>query len=155
MRNKTSGISGEVTLQLDAFTKELSELGVSYVGHGLVSLQGDHTGYFSNKKWQEVYLESKFFHEEPILDRFLKNPFEVVHWRFIDKNKVASMRNEITNVVSGVTLCNFHSSFFGFLNLGFSDDRSTADFVDYHKPLLSAYHQNYDRRHMAWRSFGF
>jgi|LauGreDrversion4_2_1035121.scaffolds.fasta_scaffold325115_1 hypothetical protein len=154
MRNKTSGISSELALQFDAFTKELGELGVSYVGHGLVSTQGDHTGYFSHKKWGEIYLERKFFHDEPILDRFLKTPFEVVHWNCVEKNKVPSTRHEITNVVNGVTLCNFHSSFFGFLNLGFSDDRCTTDFVEHYKPLLSAYHQNYDRRHMVWRSLG-
>ena len=152
MRNKTSGISTELTLQLDAFTKELSELGVSYVGHGLVSLQGDHTGYFSNQQWKEIYLESKFFHDEPILDSFLKNPFEVVHWQFVDNNKVAAMRSEIAHVVNGVTFCNFHSSFFGFLNIGFSDDRSTTEFIECYRPIISAYHQNYDRMHMAWRS---
>ncbi len=142
----------EITLKLDSFTRELSELGVSYVGHGVVDPDGDHTGYFSHQKWKEIYLESKFFHQEPILDTFLKNPFEAVHWHFIEENQVSCMRKEIANIVSGVTLCNFHQSYFGFLNIGFSDDRSTPDFIETYKPLIAAYHQHYDRIHMAWRS---
>lgn len=152
MRKKTSSVPDSISLRLDVLTKELREIGVSYVGHGVVSLQGDHTGYFSNQEWQNIYLSGRFFHNEPILDAFIKNPLGAVHWQCVEKNEVASMRREVVDILGGVTLCNFYHSFFGFLNIGFSDERNTYDFLKKNKPLIGAYHQSYDQIHLFWRA---
>lgn len=153
MRNKSSGVLGTIVEQLDSLTEELKEIGVQYVGHGVVSVEGNHTGYFSNREWQGIYLSGKFFHAEPILDQFLKNPFDKVHWKYVENNNVAQLRKEMTGVVNGVTLCNFHNSFFGFLNIGFPDDRDTEKFLKDNLPIISAYHNVYDQMHLAWRAF--
>jgi hypothetical protein len=154
MRKLTTSVPLEISSQLDKLTEELGEIGVSYIGHGVVDTQGNHTGYFSNASWKESYLGNSFFHNEPILDVFALRPFEPVCWDTLNDNKVALMRKERLSLSGGVTTASFHQTAFGFLNIGFSDGQNAQEFLDAYRPLIEAYHQAYDRIHMSWRTLG-
>lgn len=151
MRKKTCSVPLSISNELDRLTREMAEFGVAYIGHGVINLEGDHSGYFSNAQWKEIYMDKIFFHKEPILDAFVKDPQEPVHWKCVEENQVAVMRREIVGILGGVTLCNFRESFFGFLNIGFADERDTHQFLKNNSPLLKAYHETFDRIHLAWR----
>lgn len=152
MRKSSRTICQPVAQQMDLLTEELRELGVVYVGHGVVSPQGDHTGYFSHDQWRNLYMGQTFFHKEPILDAFVKNPFGSVHWEYVQDNCVASMRREVVGIVNGVTSCRLENGFFCFMNLGFGDARNTQEFVEEYQPLLDAFHSAYNTRHLSWRA---
>lgn len=151
MRKKTDPVPLSISNELDILTSEMAEFGISYVGHGVINLNGDHTGYFSNQKWKEIYMEKLFFHQEPILDAFAKDPQQPIHWKIVHDNQVTLMRREMMGILGGVTLCNFRENFFGFLNIGFPDQRDTHAFLREQAPLLKAYHEVFDRIHLAWR----
>lgn len=152
MRKHTSSVPVEISSQLDALSQELQEVGVSYVGHGVVDIQGNHTGYFSNSDWKESYLGNSFFHDEPILDVFAIRPFEPVCWDTLVENKVTVTRKQALRLSGGVTMACFHQTAFGFLNIGFSDGQDPQAFLEAYRPLIEAYHQAYDRIHLSWRT---
>ena len=68
LRSSSKQISKEIQEKLDVFFADLKTNGVSYIGHGIINQQGDHTGYFSNENWGEFYIQNQFFFHEPILE---------------------------------------------------------------------------------------
>ncbi len=152
MKRATSGIPDKVSDSLDALTHELKEVGIAYVGHGVVSTHGDHTGYFADRTWRDIYLSKKFFHQCPVLEVFKLNPFRVVHWDLdVEDNEVHVMRSKMIGISSGITFCNFYNSYFTFFNVAFPNHVDTEQYVKELSPLMSAYHKHYDRTHLGWR----
>ena len=79
-RLSSQAVPEEIQGKLDLFFNELKEIGISYIGHGVICDQGNHTGYFSNKKWGELYIQRQYFFSEPILKKYTANETDVISW---------------------------------------------------------------------------
>ncbi len=61
MRISSHSTSSDINIKLDEISNELKEIGINYVGHGVVNHKGEHTGYFSERQWGNVYIEKGYF----------------------------------------------------------------------------------------------
>lgn len=152
-RISSQSIPKEVQDKLDLFFGELKEIGVSYIGHGVVSDEGNHSGYFSNKKWGELYIKQQYFFAEPILKNYkTKKEIDLISWTMVkDSHSIAQMRNEFIQVTSGVTICQKEGAFNTFFNIGFDRDYDLARFTFLNKDLLLAYFHAFNENHLVWR----
>lgn len=60
-RTSSKSVPKEIQEKLDLFFGDLKTNDISYIGHGIINQQGEHTGYFSNEKWGKFYIENQFF----------------------------------------------------------------------------------------------
>jgi len=152
-RLSSQPVPKEIQNKLDLFFQELKEIGVSYIGHGVVSDEGNHSGYFSKKQWGEHYIQRQYFFAEPILKQYKdKKEIDLISWTTVkDVNSIAQMRNEFTQVTSGVTICKKDDVFNTFFNIGFSKDVDLARFTFLNKDLLLAYFHAFNENHLLWR----
>ena len=151
-RLSSQAVPKELQNKLDLFFDELKEIGVSYVGHGVVSAQGNHTGYFSNEKWAELYIQNKYFFIEPILENYKEKEMDLISWRTLkDDHSIARARCEYTKIASGMTICKKKSEFNTFFNIGFSKNIDLNKFSFLNKDLLLAYFQAFNKKHLLWR----
>ena len=60
-RLSSEAVPQEIHKKLDVFFADLQAVGVFYIGHGVISDEGNHTGYFSNSKWGEIYVQKNSF----------------------------------------------------------------------------------------------
>jgi hypothetical protein len=148
----TFALPEEYSKQCDRFSEELKDIGVIYVGHGFVNQNYEHSGYFSNRNWQEIYIGNKFFLKEPLLKNFLKKPRPFISSKALQGNPITEQRKKEVLISSAITLCRLHGSLFSGITFGFSDDVALDPFFarDY-LPLLSAYQGSYDSIHLNWR----
>ena len=155
-RLSSQAIPNEIQDKLDLFFEELKEVGVAYIGHGVVSDQGNHTGYFSDKKWGELYVQNQYFFDEPILNNYEKNEIDLISWGKVeDQHSIAHIRNEFTNVISGVTICKKDNGFNTFFNLGFKQDIDLARFSFLKKDIILEYFTAFNKYHLLWRKQKF
>lgn len=151
-RKSSEGLPFEIQAKLDLFFGDLQKIGVFYVGHGVISDIGSHTGYFSNKKWGELYINNRYFFHEPILKGFEDNKVDLISWAGIeDIHSIAQERKEFTQVTSGMTIYKKDGDFKTFFNLGFNKDIDLARFVFLKRDLLLAYFHIFNDYHLQWR----
>lgn len=151
-RNSSQGIPFEIQTKLDLFFGDLQNIGVFYIGHGVISEDGNHTGYFSNKKWGELYINNQYFFHEPILGDFKENQIDLISWTNLkDVHSIAQMRKEFTQVTSGMTLYKKEGDFRTFFNLGFNKEIDLAQFAFLKRDLLLAYFHIFNDYHLQWR----
>jgi len=151
-RHSTQIVSKEIQNKLDLFYSDLQEVGVSYVGHGVVCDQGNHTGYFSNKKWGDFYIQNKFFFSEPILKTYEENNNELIPWENINEEQpIASQRREQTKINSGVTIYVRDHEYNTFFNMGFHEGINPFEFVFFKKDVLLSYFDIFNNYHLGWR----
>ncbi|MBA3814270.1 MAG: hypothetical protein H0X26_07255 [Alphaproteobacteria bacterium] len=153
-RLSSQGVPWEVQIKLDEFFEDLKERGISYIGHGVVSDQGKHTGYFSDKQWGEIYIQRQFFFIEPILENYRKTNIGLICWNTLkDTNAIAHMRNEFTSITSGLTICKREGQFNTFFNIGFSKDIDLVEYTFFNKDILLAYLNIFNNSHILWRKY--
>ncbi len=151
-RLSSNAVPWELQIKLDLFFNDLKAVGVSYIGHGVVSDQGNHTGYFSNEKWGQVYVQNKYFFVEPILENYEKKQMDLISWGTLkDAHSISHTRNEFTKIVSGMTLCKKVDEFNTFFNIGFNKDIDLIEFSFFKRDLLLAYFQIFNNNHLLWR----
>ncbi len=137
-RLSSQGVPWEVQIKLDEFFEDLKQRDISYIGHGVVSDEGKHTGYFSDKKWGEIYIQRQFFFIEPILENYRKTNIGLISWKKLkDTNAVGRIRNEFTSLTSGLTICKREGRFNTFFN----------------KDILLAYFNIFNNSHILWRKY--
>ncbi len=145
----------DIQFTLDRFFSDLEASGISYVGHGVVSDEGDHTGYFSNDKWGHFYIEKQCFFDEPILDNYHKEEttLNLISWDKVkDCHSIAHLRNQQTEITSGLTICRQENGFNTFFNIGFKEGVDLVDFSFFKRDLLLAYFSIFNNYHLRWRS---
>lgn len=151
-RLSSHAVPWEIRVKLDLFFGDLREVGISYIGHGVVCEQGNHTGYFSNEKWGQFYVQNKYFFDEPILDNYTAKKMDLISWRALeDAHSIAHTRNEFTKIVSGMTICKQENEFNTFFNIGFDKDIDLIEFSFFKRDLLLAYFQIFNNSHLLWR----
>lgn len=151
-RYSSEGIPSEIQIKLDLFFGDLQKIGVFYIGHGVISKTGNHTGYFSNKKWGEFYINNQYFFHEPILKDFEENKIDLISWKKLkDMHSIAQERKEFTQVASGITIYKKDGEFRTFFNLGFNKDIDLAQFIFLKRDLLLAYFHIFNDYHLLWR----
>ncbi len=154
MLNRISSqlIPWEIQNKLDLFFGDLREVGVSYIGHGVVSDGGHHTGYFSNENWGRFYIENRYFFSEPILTNYEKKHLDLIPWLSVeDRHSIVRVRNEYINVNSGMTVCKKEGEFNTFFNIGFKEGIDIIDFCFFKRDLLLAYFTIFNNYHLMWR----
>ncbi|MGB0935706.1 MAG: hypothetical protein ACPGXY_06560 [Alphaproteobacteria bacterium] len=135
---------------LDELAQELAELGVDYVGHGVISPDGHHTGYFSNDQWGDKYIAEGYFFKEPILDSFDTASINIVDWANVDKlSKISVLRNKENNLKTGVTIETSYQGYREFLNLGFSKPKPEFSAM---MRLIDQYTHLFRKGHTALRA---
>ena len=151
-RLSSNGVPREIQIKLDLFFGDLKAVGISYIGHGVVSDQGNHTGYFSNEKWGQFYVQNKYFFVEPILKNYAKKKIDLISWGALeDIHSISHTRNEFTNIVSGMTICKKENEFNTFFNVGFDKEVDLIEFSFFKRDLLLAYFQIFNNCHLLWR----
>lgn len=151
-RLSSQELSGEIQVKLDPFFEDLKVRGISYIGHGVVSDEGAHTGYFSNPQWGEMYIQRQFFFIEPILEKYEDNKMSLISWKGIEEgNPVACIRNEFTKITSGLTLCKREQEFNTFFNIGFDKNVDLGEYTILNKDVLLAYFNIFNNSHLLWR----
>lgn len=142
----------ELQNKLDLFFNDLQEVGVSYVGHGVVSDEGNHSGYFSHKQWGELYIQNKYFFVEPILKSFEEKKTDLVSWRQVENDhSIIPLRREYTKASSGLTIRKKDKGLNTFFNVGFTQDIDLLDFTYFKRDLLIAYFKVFNNYHLMWR----
>jgi len=137
---------------LDMFFGDLQPVGVSYLEHGVVSDQGDHTGYFSNKEWGQVYMQNQYFFSEPILQLYEEKSLSLIPWASIeDCNSIAQLRNERDQLTSGLTLCRKEGEFNTFFSIGLNETIDIIEFSFFKRDVLLAYFSIFNNCHLRWR----
>jgi hypothetical protein len=137
---------------LDILFKKLKEVGVSYLGHGVVSDKGDHSGYFSDKAWGKIYMKNQYFFAEPILDRYEEKPLSLIPWVSVkDRHSIAQLRNEHTKIASGLTICKRENKFNTFFNIGLDERVDILEFSFFKKDALLDYFTKFNDCHLNWR----
>ena len=154
LRTSSKAVPKEVQEKLDLFFGDLKASGISYIGHGIINQQGDHTGYFSNEAWGELYIENQFFFNEPILENYATNNLELISWKTLKSpNSVSEARTEFTKIISGLTLCKIEGKFNSFFNVGFDRDIDLVEFAFFKRDLLLAYFSIFNNYHLSWRKW--
>jgi len=152
LRSSSKQISKEIQEKLDIFFADLKTNGVSYIGHGIINHQGDHTGYFSNEKWGEFYIQNQFFFHEPILENYEKKTLDLISWKTMKQpNSIIQARTQFTNIISGITLCKSDGDFNSFFNVGFDQDIDLVAYTFFKRDLLLAYFNIFNNYHLSWR----
>jgi len=144
-RRSTSLMPSVISSKLDEFSEELREIGVSYVGYGVVTHKGDHLGYFSRKDWGLYYVENALFFQEPILEKFDGSEAYAVDWHQINQNKVFALRQDRIKLIGGVTFKNTNTTYDEYLNVGFCHQVGAAEFTARNLSLIHAYFVAYQR----------
>ena len=151
-RLSSQAVPMEIQNKLDIFFGDLKEVGIAYLGHGVVSDQGDHTGYFSNKSWGEIYIQNKYFFVEPILKNYKNQEIDVISWTALeDVRSIARTRNEFVQLGSGMTICKRDNAFNTFFNIGFNKDVDIIRFSFLKRDILLAYFTIFNSCHLSWR----
>jgi len=151
-RLSSQNVPKEIQNKLDWFFGDLKEIGVAYIGHGVVNDQGNHTGYFSNREWGELYIQNQYFFFEPIIQNYTKKDMSLIPWGTLEDNhSIARIRSEYTKISSGVTLCKKDNEFNTFFNIGFSQDIDLIDFLFFKRDVLLSYFQIFNNYHLFWR----
>lgn len=152
IRLSSESVPSEIKSKLDLFFGDLQAVGISYIGHGVVSALGNHTGYFSNEKWGETYVENKFFFVEPILEGYKQKKMDLISWSALkDTNSIIQIRTEFTKIISGMTLCKKEDEFNTFFNIGFESEIDLIEFSFFKRDLLLAYFNIFNSYHVSWR----
>jgi len=153
-RQASRTVPKEVHEKLDEFFENLKAVGISYIGHGVINDLGNHSGYFSNEKWGQFYIDNKYFFTEPILDEYKEGKMDLVSWESLkDANAVARIRNEQTNIISGMTICKKEKDFDTFFNIGFDQNIDLIEFSFFKRDLLLAYFDIFNNYHLQWRKW--
>jgi hypothetical protein len=151
-RLSSEAVPQEIHKKLDVFFADLQAVGVFYIGHGVISDEGNHTGYFSNSKWGEIYVQKKFFFKEPILENYEVKNIDLITWKIPeDINSIGRIRNEFTHIASGMTICKKEGKFNTFFNIGFDNKIDLIEFSFFKRDLLLAYFDIFNNYHLAWR----
>lgn len=151
-RSSSEIVPRDIQSTLDMFFGDIKTVGVSYLGHGVVSDQGDHTGYFSNKEWGQFYMQNQCFFAEPILKLYEKEPLSVIPWVSVkDCNSIAQLRNERAQLTSGLTICRKEDKFNTFFNIGLNEHVNIVDFSFFKRDVLLAYFTIFNNCHLRWR----
>jgi hypothetical protein len=152
IRLSSQAVPKDIHHKLDSFFQDLKAVGISYIGHGVVSNEGNHTGYFSNEEWGEFYVQNQYFFAEPILENYQQKQIDLISWEKVEgKNAIAHARNACTKIVSGMTICKKDEDFNTFFNLGFDKDVNLAEFIFLKRDLLLAYFKIFNSCHLLWR----
>lgn len=142
----------ELQNKLDLFFNDLQEVGVAYIGHGIVSDEGNHSGYFSNRSWGESYVQNNYFFLEPILNSYEEKKSDLISWRRVeDSHSIVHKRTEYTKANSGLTICKKDKGYNTFFNVGFTQDIDLLDFTFFKRDLLIAYFKVFNNYHLMWR----
>jgi len=153
-RRSSTTVPREVHHKLDEYFENLKAVGISYIGHGVISDTGNHSGYFSNEKWGRFYIENKYFFSEPILEKYEEGNLGLITWGSLkDANTVARIRHEHTKLTSGMTICKKEKGFDTFFNLGFDKDIDLIEFSFFKRDLLLAYFNIFNNYHLQWRKW--
>lgn len=153
-RLSSQGLPWELQIKLDEFFEDLKLRGISYIGHGVVSDQGNHTGYFSDKQWGAIYIQRQFFFLEPILENYRKTNIDIIPWNTLkDINAIAQIRNEVASINSGLTICKREGQFNTFFNIGFNKDIELIEYVFFNKDILLAYLNLFNNSQILWRKY--
>ena len=153
-RNSSQTVPKEIHKKLDEFFEDLKAVGISYIGHGVINDLGNHTGYFSNEKWGQFYIENKYFFTEPILEKYKEGAMDLITWGALkDANSIARIRNEHAKIISGMTICKKEDEFSTFFNIGFDKDIDLTEFSFFKRDLLLAYFNIFNNYHLSWRKW--
>jgi len=138
--------------QLDVFFEDLKAAGVSYIGHGVVSDRGDHTGYFSDETWGAHYIKNMYFFAEPILNNYEYKKSILIPWETVNEtDSIAKERNEYVNISSGMTICKTENEFNTFFNVGLDKSINLMEFSFFKRDLLISYFRIFNNYHLLWR----
>lgn len=77
----------KILIQLHNLTKELQNLGINNVGHGLIYPHRTPTAYFSSSKWADLYNKENLVSYDPIRIYALKTNHHLLTWDSIIANK--------------------------------------------------------------------
>lgn len=96
-----------VESSLDDSVKELLTLNIDYVGHVII-LGESKTGFFSNKKWADLYINKGLSKYDPYANVALSCNIKLFSWDLISVTQEKSMyvvkkREELTGVCNGIT----------------------------------------------------
>ena len=155
VRTSSHLTSNSITHKLDEISHELREIGINYVGHGVVNHKGEHTGYFSDQKWGNLYIEKGYFFSDPVLQVFDHSPLKIIDWFIVESlaknNKIIQERMHYTGIIGGITLVSQLQNHTEFLNLGFSKKISTTKYLLEHYTLLNRYAHLFRQYHTYQR----
>lgn len=155
MRVSSSLVPDDVRERCDSVANELMELGVGYVGHGVVCRNGCHTGYFSNHEWGKRYFENGYFFVEPILDVLENDLLNFVDWdplRYqFDKHAVTIQRYHLNRLTAGFTVSSDLNGHKEYLNLGFKIDGNYPKLFFQNRKLIQDYFYAFRNAHTLHR----
>lgn len=149
-------VNSSIELKLDGLFEELKEIGVTYLGHGVIDRKGNHTGYFSQKDWGKNYIEKGYFYKEPILNAFDTQKLSTVKWSIVKKNDVYLDRKNLTGSISGITLKSSYFNVSEYLNIGLDKDESESiRFLSDNSLMLKHYFLLFRKNHTNWHTERF
>lgn len=152
-RLSSQAVPREIKNRLDVFFEDLKAAGIAYVGHGVVSDDDHHTGYFSNQHWGNFYIQNQYFFVEPILEHYERTKVDLISWEEADSSpsSVDYSRRMCTQIVSGMTICQQEKEFNTFFNVGFDKNVDLVKFLFFKRDLLLAYFRIFNNDHLLWR----
>lgn len=152
-RRSSQSIALEIQNKLDMFFEDLKAVGVTYIGHGIINDQGDHTGYFSHKSWGQLYIQNNYFFTEPILENYKNEKMSLIPWGTLENtNALVEIRNNYMNITSGMTICKNEADYKTFFNVGITDGKDIIEFVFFNRDLLLSYFSIFNNCHLLWRN---
>lgn len=108
--------------KLTSFVKELQDLGVSHVGHGLIVKGKKPTAYFSVEEWADRYVAEGLIKHDPIRACAVQANYHIIPWDCISTTKnqkvVLEERKRVFNAKSGVLISIKHPTFHEMFALG-------------------------------------
>ena len=129
---------------LERSYKNLNVLGVGYMSHGRIGLDGTWCGYFSNKSWEKIYRDHRFHLYEPLIEVLLTTTKPVFFWNMAnldDKEGITKYRSQTCQIVKGLSLMMDTDEGKSFLSLGFSSNHVDCFkfFVAHKKQIISLF----------------
>lgn len=151
-RKSSNLVSEEVKSQLDYLYNDLQKQKVGYVGHGVISTEGNHTGYFSDQNWGKYYIDKRLFFVEPILKEFDSQDTTFVSWGHnISDHFSHQLRREFTHIILGITISRNDGNYRSFFNIGFDQEIDLPKFLFFNKDLINTYFDKFNNYHLTWR----
>jgi hypothetical protein len=151
-RRSSQSIPLEIQNKLDMFFEDLKAVGVTYIGHGIINDQGDHTGYFSHKSWGQLYILNNYFFTEPILENYKEEKMNLIPWGNLgNANGITNIRNNHMNITSGMTICKNEAGYKTFFNVGITGGKDIIEFAFFKRDLLLSYFAIFNSYHLLWR----
>lgn len=146
----------KILLQLNDLVKELQNLGINHVGHGLIYPHKTPTAFFSVPQWSELYAKEDFVSHDPLRFYALKTDHHLLAWDAVMANKkqleIVEERKKHFQSTKGVIISIKTPTFHETLALGYTAKSLSSLPIFKTAQLLSEYLLKFRAIHSSYYS---